>query len=151
MSLFKNNNYKKRPAAKGAGESYDLKRKEQTSLSDENYEPYSNHVYTGLIQTNQDIRISWKYRWQDIEAEVGGLIKNLHQAYSQWQTSLKSGLNPAQSNAEWYAYLTNFRSEISLLNIRVSDYNKQVPLSTMQKPPFIANSIINQIPDQAGR
>ena len=88
--------------------------------------------------------------WHDIEAELGGLVKSLEQAYYQWQTSLNLGLNPAQSNAEWHSFLSRFRSEIEFLNTRVHDFNHQVPLSEMQKSPYIADAIITNLSSQAG-
>lgn len=88
--------------------------------------------------------------WHDIEADLGSLVKSLEQAYFQWQTSKKIDINPAFIDAKWHAFLNQFRSEITQLNQRVSDYNTQVPLSSLQKPFFMANTIITKLTDQKG-
>ncbi|MGA9398572.1 MAG: hypothetical protein WBV22_09980 [Anaerolineaceae bacterium] len=124
--------------------------KDQPVIHKENLKLDLNRPLGIQIHTNQDYNPTWIDLWHDIEAEFGGLIKSLEQAYFQLQISLNVGLNPALSNAEWHTFLTGFRSEIALLNLRVSEYNIQVPLPTFQKPLFEADSIITKLPNQAG-
>ncbi len=110
----------------------------------------SAHISANQAYSNHDWNSTLVDLWHDIEAELGGLVRSLEQAYYQWQTSLNLGLNPAQSNAEWHSFLFRFRSEIEFLNKRVYDFNRQVTISDLQKSPYIADAIITNLSNQAG-
>lgn len=102
------------------------------------------------IQPHQDFNLIWISLWHDIETDLGGLMKSMDQAYHQWQTSLNIGINPARSNAQWYSFLYHFKLEITRINARVREYNQQVPVSTFQKPFYVADTIITKLRGQAG-
>src|SRR5512136_2728798 len=118
------------PTTTGLGKHNGSTQKGHSAINIENLNTDFNRTFNGQIYTNQDFNPTWIDLWHDIEADLAGLIKSLEQAYFQWQTSRNVGINPALSNAEWYTFLTSFRSEIALLNLRISDYNIQVPLPT---------------------
>lgn len=95
------NDKKRRPhTATGLGKNNGSTPKGQPAIHKENPNPDLNRAFSGQIHTNQGYNPTWIDLWHDIEADLGGLIKSLEQAYFQWQTSLNIGQNPALSNAE---------------------------------------------------
>jgi hypothetical protein len=106
-------------------------------------------IITGQSPDSQDTNPILINLWNDIESEQEGLVRCLEQAYHLWQTSLNLGLNPGQSTAKWHSYLSDFKTEIAKLNVRIHDFNRLVPLSNMQKSPYIAAALITKLPGQA--